>query len=68
MGISHRQHRKYPGNPTKLKEGWRRKYHLVSWILLLRLTRERLGDAFRICSHTLSFLFCGFHRNVRNDL
>ena len=37
MGISHRQHRKYPGNPTKLKEGWRRKYHLLSWILLLSM-------------------------------
>lgn len=37
-------------------------------ILNMRLTRERLKDALGICNHTLSFLFCGFYRNVKNDL
>lgn len=37
MVIFHMQHRKYPGNSTKLKEEWGRKDHLLSWVLLLEL-------------------------------
>jgi len=48
MGMFYMQHKKYPGNSTKLKEGWGKKSLIImdpTVTTNMRLTRERpLGN------------------------